>query len=417
MKQFSLFTAIAVSFSTLSAQIVSDSVSLGAGYAQQSYYSLLNGEVANVNNGNWDLAFDASAFGSSIHINDQAGLLLYTYPDGDTSDWSSLDTSGLSGWSAQYNSDYSWSLGAFEQNMNLNDPTDLGWGVYSTITHAVTGDSIYVIRLANGDWKKLWIQDLFGGAYHFRYADLNGSNEVNAQLDKANYNGKNFGYYSLENDQEIDREPAKTSWDLVFSKYITELAPQVYYGVTGVLQNNEVSAAKAHPVNDPFTYASYGSHNFHDFTNSVGYDWKYFDMGSFAYVVEDSMCFFVNDVPGNIWRVTFTAFEGSGTGKIVFSKEMIAAAPPIGIEENKSAGSFGLYPNPAASEVNILYTAGNEQVNVNVFTLTGKQVAAYTFNGQGFNKQVISLDGFGAGVYMVALNRGTSQEIRKLIIQ
>ena len=43
---------------------------------------------------------------------------------------------------------------------------DMGWGIYSMITHHVTGDSLYAIKTVGGDWKKLWIQKLKDLAMH-----------------------------------------------------------------------------------------------------------------------------------------------------------------------------------------------------------------------------------------------------------
>ena len=81
---------------------INDSVYLLPSYTNQSFYNLDNGEIANVDNNNWDLAFSASGGGASIRINGQSGVVLYNYPNGDTSSWASLDTSGINNWSFVY---------------------------------------------------------------------------------------------------------------------------------------------------------------------------------------------------------------------------------------------------------------------------------------------------------------------------
>ena len=106
-------------------------ISLGAGYSNQSFYSFTNGEIANVDNTNWDIAFSVSGMGSAVRINGGYGMELFTYPNGDLNDWSTLDTTGMSSWTSQINSDKSWSLGAFDQNADENEAFDLGWGIYS----------------------------------------------------------------------------------------------------------------------------------------------------------------------------------------------------------------------------------------------------------------------------------------------
>src|SRR3989304_935541 len=206
MKLNMLFLSIAMLVLKAKAEMVKDSVLLGAGYTDQSYYSLNNGEISNTDNTNWDIAFDASDRGYTIRTNGSIGTGLYLYPNGDSSGWATLDTTGLSAWTVLYNSDTSWGTGAFNRYENGND---LGWGNYNTVTHNVDGDSLYVIKLSSGEWKKIWIKKLAGGVYTFRYSNLDGSDEVNASLDKSGYSGRNFAYYSLQADSEIDREPAK----------------------------------------------------------------------------------------------------------------------------------------------------------------------------------------------------------------
>ena len=100
----------------------SDSVFLSASYSNQSYYNFNSGEIANVDNNNWDLAFSAAGGGASIRINGQSGVVLYNYPNGDTSAWTSLDTNGINNWNSVYNSDNSWGNGAFNIHASSSNP-------------------------------------------------------------------------------------------------------------------------------------------------------------------------------------------------------------------------------------------------------------------------------------------------------
>ena len=104
----------------------SNLVTLNSGYSHQSFYSLQNGEVLNVENTNWDIAFSTDAFSSSIRINDGQGVQLYTYHLGDTSAWNSINTnSSNTVTDPMYNSDTSWSFGAFD--VNQTNGFDYGW--------------------------------------------------------------------------------------------------------------------------------------------------------------------------------------------------------------------------------------------------------------------------------------------------
>ena len=86
---------------------------------------------------------------------------------------------------------------------------------------------MHIIKLSNGDYKKLQMIKLSSGVYDFKYANIDGSNEVITNVSKSNYTSKNFGYYSLTNETELDREPDSDSWHILFTKYVsgTPIAP------------------------------------------------------------------------------------------------------------------------------------------------------------------------------------------------
>ena len=174
-----IFTALLL-FISLNLFSQNQSISLLPSYTNQSFYSLENGEVANLNNTDWDLAFSTATMSSSIRINAGMGTELYSYPLGDTTDWNTFNSSNLSNWLPIYNSDTNWFVGAFDKNST--SMFDMGWGMYSMITHHVTGDSLYAIKTVGGDWKKLWIQKLANDEYTFKYANLDGTNEINTCL-------------------------------------------------------------------------------------------------------------------------------------------------------------------------------------------------------------------------------------------
>lgn len=416
MKTYLLLLLGAVWSFQVAGQTVTDSISLGQGYTHQCFYSMANGEVANVSTTDWDLAFDVSGFGSTIRINGAKGTALYLYTSGDSSAWNTtLDTAGISNWQ-QYDADTSWSLGAFNQSANPNNPVDLGWGTYNTTTHQVNGDSLFVVKLANGAWKKLHIIKLASGTYTFRHADLDGSNLVNASISKSSYSGKNFVYYDIDTDATVDREPAKTDWDIVFTSYVAELFPGTWYGVTGALQNAGVAVAEASPVANPMAYTDYSSHTFETKINTIGYDWKSFNGGTFSFDIADSLAYFVNDVNGSIWRLVFTDFGGSSIGNVEFSKELIAMVnvdrPAATLE------AFGLYPNPASQGyVDLVYTSKAANAQVNILAMNGSLVKQQTYEGAGFQQHRISLEGLPAGLYLVSLQAGGETLHRRLNIR
>ena len=143
MKTQYYLTAFAVMLTTVVIGQESETITLGPGTINQSFYSLENGEIHSVDNMNWDLAFTLSQFSATIRINDGMGVSLYKYDGGDIDSWDDVDTLGVSSQTSLRNSEESWSDGAF--NVNSAD-MDMGWGNYDPVTHFVTGDSIYLIQ-------------------------------------------------------------------------------------------------------------------------------------------------------------------------------------------------------------------------------------------------------------------------------
>ena len=392
-----------------------DSVSLNSSCSHQSFYNLNDGEIANVDNTNWDLAFSSGGYGSAIRINSQAGVELYVYPNGDINDWNSVDITNISNWPSIINSDTTWSIGAFNATSDPTNSLDLGWGVYSTITHHITGDSLHIVKLSNGDYKKLQMIKLSSGNYEFKYANIDGTNEVVTSVSKSNYTSKNFGYYSITNNNELDREPTSSSWHILFTKYVTEIYPGMNYGVTGVLTNKNIEVAKAENVD--LTNVSHSGYSFSSQINTIGYDWKSYNMNTFSYDITDSLCFFVKDDQGSIWKLQLTGFEGNSTGNIHFNVENILSASDNITDKN----IFAIYPNPTTSkEIKIIYDINHRTSSLNkvkFFDINGKLVKSLKLGNNGFNERNVNLYDLKSGVYFVSLITDEKSFQQKLIIQ
>ncbi|MEL6804926.1 MAG: hypothetical protein AAFO91_14215, partial [Bacteroidota bacterium] len=190
-----LISCISINF--LSAQTIIDTISLGASYADMAWYSLANGEEARASKTDWHIAFTIQGFSASIQANTAIGVEVYLYPEGDTASWSTVDTAGMGGWTPYYNSTESWSRGAFSQGIDPNDDVDLGWGKYSFITHHVTGDSLFVLKMPDGQIQKLWLEKLAAGVYSFRHGNLDNTMDMSHSIAKADFENKNFAYFNL----------------------------------------------------------------------------------------------------------------------------------------------------------------------------------------------------------------------------
>lgn len=404
MKIFTTFIAVFAFISAFSTNI--DTVSMGAGYANDVFYSFKNGTVKSEVRSNWDIAFTTYKMSSNVLVNGGGGALLYLYPNGDTASWSTLDTAGLSGWSQLRNGEDNWENGAFSQNA-LGHP-DYGWGVYNMVTHNLTGDSLYVVKTVAGTFKKLWIVSKQSAAniFTYRFANLDGSGDTTVVLDCNPYDAKNYVYYSLTTKTIANREPDADTWDLVFTKYVAAQPQGGFYIVTGVLANNFVRIAKV-ITGDTLT-TDWASATFSDNMSEIGWDWKTFSMTTFSYSVADSTVYFVQTIEGDIYKLIFTGFVGSSNGNSYFYSELMSATS---IEEAISDYKSMVYPNPADDVINF---ESSSPAKITISDISGRVVYASFSND---SKSIIDVSNFNPGIYLVKIESGTSTSIHKVIVK
>jgi hypothetical protein len=298
----------------------SESVTLSSGYANDIYYRMSDGLMTSVPRANWDIAFCVAPREAAILANTTSGVELKVYPTVSGWNWSDpVDITDYPNWTPLYNSDTTWTEGAF--NMNATGHPNYGWGVYDVNTHNLTGVALYIIKTRAGSYKKIWIMEKLSALqkFTFRYSDIDGSNEKTVIIDLAG-STKNFGYYSIDTNEEIDREPESSKWDIVFTKWMD--AKIGYYPVTGVLQNIGVTAQLSKDT-DPESKV-FPSSGFLKEINTIGWAWKKNDPITHLYTIkEDSCVFFAKDINEGVYRIKFKTFEGSATGNITFDESAL----------------------------------------------------------------------------------------------
>lgn len=425
MKKVSLLALLGLFSWSLQAQnVVNDSVSLGAGYAQQAWYGLESGQTTAIDKYEWDIAFPIPGMSVALRINDGGGVHLWKYPNGDQTSWSTIDTSGLANfWSESYNSEDDWDFGAFNA-LGTNNQFDYGWGHYDLSDHHVRANSVFIIELADGTFKKIIIDDFDSrlGIYHFRHADLNGANEVNDSLKLRDYSGKNFVYYSLSNSQFKDLEPLKSDWDLLLSQYTTFIPSgpdTIAYLVTGVLANVDEGLIKAAGV-EANSYISYQNHAWDSARNVIGYNWKVFDGASGSYQVIDSTVYFLMDKAEDIWKIIFTGFNGT-TGTFYFSKEKLETNAIKNSLQHEI--NWALYPNPSNGgdfqiAINLANASSSTALKLRVYDPVGRMVSQRNLELKpGMNRFQVATNNWVAGTYFVSIITDQGSVSQKIIIQ
>lgn len=228
-----------------------------------------------------------------------------------------FDTTGISNnWESLINSYDTWSVGAFNANKDLNDAADFGWGSYNVTTHIIGGDSIYILKTVNGNYKAISIDQLASGIFSVTYSNLDGTGRATKTFDRTSYPDRNFMYFAMDTEVTKDLEPSNNDWDVLFSKYLTVFPGFGGYPVSGALTNIgtktsqvEFASGGTYSVNDTLNFPM------SDNISTIGYDWK----DAFAGIIHDTVVYYVKDRTGNVNELKFEGYSGSATGIFKFT--------------------------------------------------------------------------------------------------
>jgi len=404
----------------LKAQPISDSTSMQASYTNQVFYSLDNGEISNVDNNNWSIAFSVSgtgAAGSAILLN-EATSTLWAYP-GDKNQWSSFDTSNFNSWKRLLNTDTTWTNGAFNVYRGAAGTFDMGWGILNPSNNFWTfGDSLYLIKLSDNSYRKLWIVSLKSGLWEFKYANVDGSNEQVITFNKSTYPNRNFVYFDMINNQLIDREPNNNSWDLTFVKHTDFVSPPgTYVSVSSVFSNKNVWSAKAHEANYAAALISTTPQTaFNQRIDNIGREWKKFSSAT-GWIVYDSIAYFIYDNDSTqFYRIIFTGFGGLGNGKTYFTKELLTN---VGINDIENKTNFSIYPNPATNNLTLLLNHNKTEIlTVEIYNIAGKvvQKKQLTTNA-GVQQYNFNISDLSSGFYVLSIHSDNFKLTQKFVKQ
>ncbi|MGB4838396.1 MAG: HmuY family protein [Saprospiraceae bacterium] len=425
MQKLSTFIAFLATITTVTSQSFQQ-ISTGTGYNKQSYIKLIDGSQKQISNDAWDLAFTAFGFqDAGIFINESSGSTqgqnlplteLYYAKTDDFNASVKLDSIQDQKF---LNSEESWNYGALNELRNRTNPFDYGWGLYNPSNNSVKGNKVFVIKLRNGEYRKLIIESLIGTTYNLKYAKLDGTGEVTKSLNKVTDNkGQKLMYFSFSTNNTVDVLPVG-GFDLMYGRYIS-LAQDPngtivqQYNVTGVLTGPGILTAKATGVN-PAT-VSYNDYkdNMSTVTDIIGFDWK--TLSGTSWVIDDKRVFFVKTADNKVWKLRFIDFEGSATGNAVFEKTELGTS-----SSSELAGvNTGIFPNPVENElvVSLEVETGAGQLNVNVTDITGKSMVTQYVNGQNrFNALSFDTSEWNKGIYLVRISNTAGHSLVKKVVK
>lgn len=409
MKKKLLSMALLLGAFTIHAQVVTHTVTMGAGSGNNVFYKINTQSETSFNNNDWDLAFYRdSSRQKGIRINDGKGLTLHEVSN-NINDWNTVSIGDVSDENALYNSDITWADGAFDAGS-----AQFGWGVYNISTHAVTGSVVFIIKYPNNQFKKVKINSFLGG-YNFTYANWDGAAwgpDITQELPNTANANNYFNYFNLNTNAAVIAEAEKTAWDLEFTKYTGDVptfdGTLMKYVVTGVLHNPNVTVAKSQ---------NRETGAFSEEINAIGYNWKTFNGADYS--VDSATNYFVKYADATVYKLNFQSFSGTSTGTTVFTTEDVTAS--LSTSDPLAQVQFGVFPNPSTNKrVNLLLDLKNTDaagLEVQIFNTNGGLVhqEQYT-DGSGFYNRELDLSKLSSGIYLVKIQSGSYGATKKLIL-
>ena len=377
-------------------------IGMGPSYQYDIYYSFENDITAYPERTNWDLAFSTNLYDGNIRINSAAPVSLYEVAQ-NAKYWSQVNSFPSDAIQLR-NSNKDWNIGAFISN--ASGDLNFGWGNLNSDDGYIEGNKIYIIDFPGGQ-KKIRINNFYMGAFNFTIANLDGSDEETIIIDASLYPNKKFIYFSITNNQIIDREPEKDNWDLLFTKYEGDLNDDennpLFYYVTGVLSNNNLTYQFEGPINqNPEINLS----NFNYDINAIGYDWKEYS-GSFIMVPNRSYFIFSQDEM-TLYKIVFESFSGQSSGNLSFVLEELDYSS-VHVSEDENI-KLNIFPNP--NNGNFYVELSGVDFFASVFDLNGKNIISKECS----DFCNFDLNNIPKGIYLLKLNSENINVIKKIII-
>jgi hypothetical protein len=410
-------------FSTSSAQVITanDSVSTLPGCTQMVFYNLSTGAKTVAPDTAWHIAVSIrhvdypynTVGATTIRFNEASGMKLFIAPNADTSTFETLDTTGWRTWHQLHDSDSSIDNGAFNSTRNLNadPPFDYGWGMYNDNNHNVIGDSVFLIVLPNGQFKKFIVAALvYDTMWVLKYENLDNSQLDTAFVDKNVYTGKEFVYLNLQNNSIYDFEPPADEWDLEFLRYAVPVSikPDEVLVKTGVWTNKGETVAIDSGVNISAT--DYSTLSLIANTDAIGWNWEIYNPLDSQYTARDSLVYFVQTLNGAIYKMIYTGYGGLATGVISFYQKQLSY--PSAINSVKDKGDVELYPVPAANYLHIAAPGISPSV-FKIFDMSGKLINSFASAAQTTGLNTASLDN---GMYLLSAQQDGLTYFKRFIV-
>ncbi len=269
-------------------------IEIGYPYKYQVYYDCNTNSVVKTNaKYDWDLSFECSPTGFHILLNTAKGIFVANQgvipfstnlsSNGQTWLWDNpngrLDSTGIGDW------------------RNTNNVYIIDRQYYENGSHA--------------GYKKIIFTQVDNQSYTFKYADLDGANEVTYTIQKNN--NLNYIHFNFDNGgQTLDLEPNKNEWDLLFTNHYEKFdnlpLPFVLTQCLSNTYNQVVCAEDTNALFHSIELADTIQYTFTSFRDEIGYDWKIRNSADNSFTIDANKSFIVKSTEGFFFKIRFIDF-------------------------------------------------------------------------------------------------------------
>jgi hypothetical protein len=276
----------------------------------QSYFDLESGSVVASHPINaWQLGFECGNVGWHIITNSGSSWFLFNTGVSTVEPFSGMPAllKGL------YDVQHAWP-----------DSTAAGnWVSFEESGPVYTHNTYLLGRYANGtfaDIKELVFLEVSDSTYRFHYADRDKglADTVLIEKDAA----VNFVYYSFDSHEQVNSEPDKSTYDLVFGSYFdlaTNFGITIPYLVGGAWLNAWETSALLDSTNEytTITTETLSAFEFTKQRDIPGYRWKEVTVdvsggGAATYAVKTNYNYVIHTAQGNYFSMRFLSYSLDG---------------------------------------------------------------------------------------------------------
>ncbi len=273
----------------------------------QSYFDLETGEVLKSHATDaWNLGFECGVEGWHILTNSGAGWFI----------WNSQQTD-IDGEISYPEND----LWAYDNQSAYPDSTAIGNWISYLGENKIYSNHVYILGKYSlegySDTKRIQFFEVNSLAYRFLYKENGSIDTVTIHKNDTS----NFVYYFFDSKTQINLEPNKSHYDLVFGPYYdlaTQFGLTIPYLVRGVLLNTTNTFAILDSINsyDAIDYGMLKAYQFSYQRNSIGYQWKGVTVNTISgyavYYVKPHYIYVISTSDNNYYKLRFLSFSLDG---------------------------------------------------------------------------------------------------------